>query len=331
MEAIRYNSLGNLDVAHLESPTVTPDTVLVRIASCGICHTDIDVLHGRYGNSTFPLVPGHEYSGIVEEIGENVSTVSVGERVVVDPNISCGECRACCRGLMNLCENLQAYGVTRNGGFAQYSVVKATNIHPIGDMPFDVAALAEPLACVLNGVGVIETIGAQNALVFGAGPIGVLMSLALKDAGIQEVLIADLNEDRLTFVETLGLIPVHARSDQLESMKRSNDVVVDATGVPKVTENLIEYAANGGSVLFFGVCPPDSFIRLSPFDVFRRQIRIAGAHSLNHNIPQALDVLRRSGDVMRNVISHQVSLPEIAPYLEKAADGNSMKVQYKAI
>ena len=98
-------------------------------------------------------MPGHEYSGIVEEVGEAVTTVSVGDRVVVDPNVSCGHCRACRRGLRNLCETLQAYGVTANGGFAEQSVVSASNIVPIGDMPFNLAALAEPLGCVLNGIG----------------------------------------------------------------------------------------------------------------------------------------------------------------------------------
>ena len=305
--------------------------MLVKVASCGICHTDIDVLHGRYGNSTFPLVPGHEYSGTVEAVGEAVSTVSAGERVVVDPNLSCGECRPCRRGLRNLCEKLGAYGVTTNGGFAEYSTVAAGNVHPIGDMPFSLATLAEPLACVLNGVSRIDTDGARDALVFGAGPIGLLMALALQDAGVRDVSVVDIDETRLPFVRSLGLNPILSPSKELSERSRSADVVVDATGVPRVVEGLLDVVANGGSVLLFGVCPPDSVARLSPFDIFRRQIRLAGAHSLNHNIPEALDVLRRSGETMSRIVSHELALPEITPYLTKAVSGGDfMKVQYRA-
>jgi len=332
LDAIVYDSLGSAGVAALEVPSPASDAVLVKVAACGICHTDIDVLHGRYGNSTFPLVPGHEYSGTVEAVGEAVSTVSVGERVVIDPNFSCGECRACRRGLHNLCEKLGAYGVTTNGGFAEYGTVAAGNVHPIGEMPFGLAALAEPLACVLNGVAQIETDGANEALVFGAGPIGLLMALALRDAGVPGVSVVDIDEARLPFVRSLGLNPILSPSRDLADRTRSIDVVVDATGVPRVVAGLLDYVANGGSVLLFGVCPPDSVVRLSPFDIFRRQIRLAGAHSLNHNIPDALEVLQRSGETMARIISHELALPEITPYLRKEESGGDfMKVQFRAL
>ena len=330
MRAIVYDAPGRLDVTDLEIPTPTPGTVLVKTASCGLCHTDIEVLHGRYGSSAFPLVPGHEYSGTVERVGESVSTLSAGDRVVVDPNVSCGKCRPCRRGLKNLCENLEAYGVTSNGGFAEYSVVDAANVHPIGDMPFALAALAEPLACVLTGIGQIETGGATDALVFGAGPIGLLMALALRDAGVPDVSVVDVDETRLEFARSLGLTPLAAGSEALSGLERAVDVVVDATGVPSVVEGLVGFAANGGSVLLFGVCPPDATVSLSPFEIFRRQIRVAGSHSLNHNVPEALAVLRRSGDTMGRLVSHELALAEIEPFLTGTGSAGSMKVQYRS-
>ena len=132
MQAIVCDSPGSASLSRIQTPDLAPDAVRVEIAACGICHTDIDVLHGRYGKSDFPLVSGHEYSGTVEAVGEGVSTVSVGDRVVVDPNLSCGRCRPCRRGLRNLCERLGAYGVSANGGFAEYSTVAAANVLPIG-------------------------------------------------------------------------------------------------------------------------------------------------------------------------------------------------------
>ncbi len=143
--------------------------------------------------------------------------------------------------------------------------------------------------------------------------------------------VVDLRESRLDFVRSLGLRAVAARSSELEQFREATDLTVDATGVPSVAERLVGYTANGGTALFFGVCPPDSRISVAPFEIFRRQIRIAGAHSLNHdNIPEALEVLRNKGDAMRKVISHHVPLSDIGDYLRKVGGDDSMKVQFTA-
>ncbi len=331
MEALVYRGLNDFSIMRTSDPELEPGHVLVRTQSCGMCHTDVDILSGRYGASAFPLVPGHEYSGVVEAVADDVTRFRTGDRVVVDPNMSCGECRACRRGLHNLCEDLKAYGVTTNGGFADYSVVREGNLHPIGDMPFDVAALAEPLGCVLNGVNAAGTDGVRNAMVFGAGPIGMLMALTLKARGVAEVTIVDVRESRLDFATSLDLRAVAAASSELQQYRRAIDLTVDATGVPAVAERLVDYTANGGTALFFGVCPPDSRISVAPFEMFRRQIRIAGAHSLNHdNIPEALDVLRSAGARMRRIISHNVPLSDMGKYLRKVGGDDLMKVQFTA-
>ncbi len=220
MKAIYFTGHGKASLADLPEPELKPGHVLIDVRASGLCHTDIDVLHGRYGSSASPLVPGHEYAGVVLAVAEDVANVRPGDRIAVDPNIPCGHCRACRKGLSNLCSNLKAYGVTHNGGFAEQSRVHVAHVHPIGDLSFDVAALAEPLACVLNG---LDTAGLgtgsrcpENALVFGAGPIGLLMALSLKAQGVAQVSVADINEHRLAFVESLGLEPVMSGSDALE-------------------------------------------------------------------------------------------------------------------
>ncbi|MEZ5534549.1 MAG: zinc-dependent alcohol dehydrogenase family protein [Thiolinea sp.] len=327
MEAVLYEALGKSGIQQIESPPLQATEVLVQTRASGVCHTDIDVLYGRYGNSTFPLVPGHEYAGVVTEIGSDVKHVNVGDRVVVDPNFSCGHCPACQKGLSNLCETLGAYGVTKNGGFAEFSAVDAGNVIPIGDMDFSLAALAEPMGCVLNGVGAIGTEGVKSALIFGAGPIGLLMAIALRTRGIGDITLADLDQSRLELAESMGFIPVASGSEALAQYRQSTDLVVDATGVASVAESLINYAANGGKVLFFGVCAPDAKIAVSPFEVFRRQITLAGAHSLNHNLPEALAAIRGFGDTIRQVISHQVPLAEIPDFLGKNKPQKTLKVQ----
>lgn len=327
MKATTYQSLGEIHNSELADPTPAAQEVVIRVHASGICHTDIDILHGRYGNSTFPLVPGHEYAGEIVTVGADVGSFQEGQRVVVDPNIHCGECRACKKGLTNLCDKLGAYGVTQNGGFAEYGVVHQNNIVPISDnLSYGIAALAEPVGCVLNGLDAIDTDTVDNALIFGAGPIGMLMALALRTKGVSDITMADLDESRLVLAESFGLKGVAANSDDLNTLEKSVDLAIDATGVPKVAEGLINYTANGGSVLFFGVCPPGVTISVSPHDIFRRQIRMAGAHSLNHNIPEALKTIEQIGPDISRLISHRVELSEIKGFLEKSGKTNSLKI-----
>ena len=327
MKAITYQSLGEIQNSELADPTAGDKEVVIRVHASGICHTDIDILHGRYGSSTFPLVPGHEYAGEITSVGNGVKNFKEGQRVVVDPNIHCGECRACKKGLTNLCDKLGAYGVTQHGGFAEYSVVHQDNIVLMSDdLSYGVAALAEPVGCVLNGLDAIVTETIDNALIFGAGPIGMLMALSLRTKGVEDITMADIDESRLVLAESFGLKALAASSGDLEKLEKSVDLAADATGVPKVAEGLINYAANGGNVLFFGVCPPGETISVSPHDVFRRQIRMAGTHSLNHNIPQALKAIEDIGPDVERLISHRVELDEIKSYLEKSGQSNSLKI-----
>ncbi|RVD18176.1 zinc-dependent alcohol dehydrogenase family protein [Mesorhizobium sp. M4B.F.Ca.ET.017.02.2.1] len=335
MKAIRFAAAGVAGMAELDMPEIAPGHALVRVRAAGLCHTDIEVLHGHYGEGAFPLVPGHEYAGTVEAVAADVTTVKPGDRVAVDPNIPCGHCPACRKGLTNLCASLKAYGVTANGGFAEFSLVAVGHLHDIGDLGFATAALAEPLACVLNGLGAagIEP-GARvpgTALVFGAGPIGLLLALSLKARGVVSVAVADISEPRLAFAGALGLEPLVSGSQALAARAKGFDFVADATGVAKVVEGMVGFTADGGTALVFGVCAPDARISVAPFEIFRRQIRLAGSHSLNRNIPQALDILKRDDGTIARLVSHRLPLAELLPFFAKSGgDPATMKVQFSA-
>ncbi len=237
MKAIHFVGKGQPKLTDITIDSIPPGGhALVRVRASGLCHTDIDVLHGRYGTGAFPVIPGHEYAGEIAALARDITDYHIGDRVAVDPNLPCGTCPSCRRGLTNLCQDLKAYGVTHDGGFADYSFVRVEQLHRIGDLSFDRAALAEPLACALNGLSAagIEK-GArvpECALVFGAGPIGLLLGLSLQAKGVGNVSVADINASRLAFASDLGMGAVHARSDQLASFRREVDFVADATGVP---------------------------------------------------------------------------------------------------
>ena len=301
---------------------------MVQVMASGVCHTDFEVLKDNYGTGAFPVVPGHEYAGIVVETGPEVSDFSAGDRVVVDPNFECGTCRACRRGWAHLCESLGAYGVTRHGGFAEFSVVSATNVHPVGKMSFTQAALAEPMGCVLNGVDAVHAPWMDEALIFGAGPMGLLMGLALRSQGVATVAFCDISQSRLELAAGFGFEAVVSGSDALRKWLHRADLAVEATGVPSVAAGLTDYLANGGKGLFFGVCPSDARIDVAPFDIFRRQLTLAGSHSLNHNIPRSLDVIAGLGPQIDRVVSHQLPLRGISEILATRPPAGSLKVQW---
>lgn len=328
MRAILFPARNTVEATTLPDPCPGPGEVVMEIHASGICHTDIEVLRGNYGTSAFPLVPGHEYAGVIVELGSEVDGLQLNDRVVVDPNIECGTCSACRRGWAHLCETLGAYGVTRNGGFAERGLVRASAVHPVGDMPFVIAALAEPLGCVLNGLGAAQASRAENALVFGAGPIGLLLGVGLKISGVSDVTFVEVDEDRVEFAEEFGFHAINAASPDLPSWHREADLAIDATGVPEVAESLVRYISDGGTGLFFGVCPSDARIQISPFELFRRQITIAGSHSLNHNIPNAMAALRAFGTDVKKIVSHRLPLEDVAQVFAEGAPAGSLKVQF---
>ncbi|MEM9551014.1 MAG: zinc-dependent alcohol dehydrogenase family protein [Pseudomonadota bacterium] len=328
MKAVVFTGRNEVRLTHLPDPEPGPDQVVVDVKASGICHTDYEVLKDNYGTGAFPVVPGHEYAGIVVEVGEGVSHVRSGDRVAVDPNFECGNCRACTRGWAHLCDSLGAYGVTRHGGFAEFSLVKAMNVHPIGGMSFLRAALSEPMGCVLNGVDAVHAPWMETALIFGAGPMGLLMGMALKAKGVARVTFCDISEARLDLAASFGFDAVASGSDALEAWHHEADLAIEATGVPAVASTLTRYMANGGKGLFFGVCPSDATIDIAPFEVFRRQLTLAGSHSLNHNIPRSLKILSALGPDVDRIVSHRSPLDEISGFLGASPPGNSLKVHW---
>lgn len=327
MRAIVFRADRKVSQEQVPDPKPGPGEVLIAVKASGICHTDIEILRGNYGSSAFPLVPGHEFAGEVVDIGSGVSGVRLGDRVVVDPNLGCGVCPSCLRGRVNLCEKLGAYGVSRNGGFAERCVVAADKIVPIGTLSWQVAALAEPLGCVLNGLSPLQGRTCESALIFGAGPIGHLMALALKWRGTADVSVVDLSADRLQLAETFGLRAFMAGSPELARLERSQDFVADGTGVPQVAEGLISYVRDGGAALFFGVCPQAARIQISPFEMFRRQLSLFGTHSLNANIHDTLPLLQQHEAEAARLVSHRIGLAEIEAVFREGTPVGALKIQ----
>ena len=314
-------------------PVPGPDDVLIAVRAAGICGTDLHIFKGEY-EARYPLIPGHEFSGVVAAVGANVARFKVGDRVTADPNIPCNRCAACQRGEANQCENLAAIGVTRDGAFAEYVTAPEGNTFPIGDMSFAAAALVEPLACVVWGLKRVQVQPGDSALVFGAGPMGCLVAQALKHAGAARVVITDTVPYRLEIAASLGINDVVlADGTQAERLKAAAaggfDIVADATGIPQVLQSAFAYLRPRGKLWVFGVVPPDKQVSFVPYEVFRRDLTIIGSFAVNRTFHESIALIQNGAIKVEPLISHRLPLSQFCDGLDIAEhDPQRIKVQF---
>jgi len=314
MEAVVFQAPGKVKVEWVDDPMPGSDEVLISVKAAGLCGTDLHIYQGEFPAS-FPLIPGHEFAGEVISVGEGVTHITPGDRVCVDPNIPCRRCTPCKRNRENLCQNLRAYGVHLPGGFAKLVSVKAENVYSIGDLTYEEGAMIEPLACVLHGIEILGIHPGDKVLIFGAGPIGLLLAQVCKVSGAGEVLSVDLFQARLDFAKEIGVEGTYLSGPGLPKELQQRypdglDAVIDATGVPQVVERLSGYVKDGGKILYFGVCPEDSEVKLDPFDIYRRELKIFGTFSLLVNFIPAIELVKKGMVDVKSIVSHKLALKE---------------------
>jgi D-arabinitol dehydrogenase (NADP+) len=323
-------------VIELQEPVIKPDDVLIETKRAGICGTDLHIWDGSYALANYPVVPGHEFAGVVAAVGTEVKNFKVGDRVTADPNLPCNHCEFCKRGQFNQCLNLQAIGVTRDGAFARYVAAPESVVYGIGAMPFSQAALIEPLACVAWGMKQVEIQADDNVLIFGAGPMGSLMLQAVKSAGAASVVMVDREDWRLELAQKLGATHIVNAAELNSNIYKTIaphgfDIVADATGVIGVIEQTFAYVRPGGKIWIFGVANSDAFAKFSPYDVFRRDIKIIGSFACNKTFPESIAMIQSGSVKVEPLISHELSLHEFEEGLQLASKSPTrMKVQFKA-
>ncbi len=328
MEAVVIKSSGKVELTQVEDPSVGPREVAIAVKAAGLCGTDLHIYQGEFPAS-LPLIPGHEFAGEVIEIGQEVGTISVGDRVTVDPNVPCRRCSFCKSHKGHFCRQFKAYGVNLPGGFAQRVVVREENIYSISELSYEQGALIEPLACVLHGVELVGVNPGEEVLIFGVGPIGLLLAQVCKIKGASTVAAVDLFQEKLDFAKALGVDETFCNSPVLPKQIAERgrfDLVIDATGVPQVVEALPKYVQDGGRILYFGVCPQGTQIKLDPFDVYRRELKIFGTFSLLANFLPAINLVKRGRVNVEAVISHKLALSEIKQAFELAKNRDSRKI-----
>jgi len=323
MKACMIDAPGSVAVKEVPDPRPAFGEVVVSVAACGVCGTDVHIYDGEMDYVKYPLIPGHEIVGTIEEVGEGVADLKPGMRVTLDPNVPCMECPFCRKLKFNHCIHWQGIGVSRSGGFAERVAVPAKVVYDIGDMPFDVAAFVEPLSCVVYGLQRARPNLADRVLIFGSGPIGLLLLQAIRRAGAAQVVVTDLQQDRLELAEALGAeLTILADENQAEVLRENAplgyDMVVDATGVPSVASRCFNHVTKGGKILLFGVCPDDATFPFSPYDLFHRDLTVYGSFAVNMTFAPAIELLRNGAINVRPLTSHRLSLDEAPRALEIA-------------
>lgn len=319
MEALVLTGIKSLELKEIAQPEIKPDEVKIHTAFAGICGTDHALYAGLPGSAPAvpPIVLGHENSGVVVEVGSEVTNVKVGDRVGVDPNIYCGQCKYCRTGRPELCEHLSAIGVTRDGGFEDYFTAPASVVYPIPDnVSLKAAALVEPISCAVHGIQLLKVSPYQKALVIGDGFMGQLFVQILQAYGIHEVDLAGIVDEKLAIVkDKFGAKRTFNTMAGDKIPDSEYDVVIEAVGSPKTQEAAIEAAARGGQVLMFGVGGPDDTFEMNTYEVFQKQLTIQGSF-INPNAFEDSLALLASGKVdVEPLISHELDYATVEDFL----------------
>lgn len=319
-------SADKVTVENVPDPTPGPREVVVAVAGCGICGTDLHIADGEFA-PTLPVTPGHEFAGEVVARGRDVTEIELGQQVAVDPSLHCGECYFCRRGRGNLCERWAAIGVSTTGGAAEFAVAPVANcvVLPPGVSPAD-AALIEPLSCAVRGFDVLAPALGDHYLIYGAGTMGLMMMELAKRAGAASVSMVDLNPARLETAKELGCTHTVTSADELEQ-RRGWDVVIDCTGVVAAIEDGLGRVIRGGTFQQFGVANEDAVARFSPFRVYNQEIRIVGSMAVLHSFERAAELF--ADGVLRPeiMISDRKPLEEYPAALEQFRAGVGRKIQ----
>jgi 2-desacetyl-2-hydroxyethyl bacteriochlorophyllide A dehydrogenase len=329
MRAVVFEGPGRLTLQTVPDPTPGPKDVVIEVAAVGMCGTDAHVLDGEFEGTVFPLVPGHEASGTVVALGEQVTSLAIGDHVAVNPSTTCGECEYCLTGRGNLCRNWNGLGVVASDGAAsQFLKAPVSNVFKLKpETDLYQAALIEPLACAIRGYDILPRKMGEHYLVYGAGTMGLLMAQLAPRAGAASVTIVDLNESRLQAAREVGIENVHSSADDAD--RDLWDVVIDCTGVIRAIEDGLPRVKAGGTFQHFGVAPADAKAGYSPFRVYRDEINIVGTMAVLNTFGRAVEMFEAGAIKSAPMISHSFTLDDYSEALDTFRNGTGRKLQIR--
>ena len=339
MKGTYFLGNGQFEVREMEFAAPGPGEVLVRVAACGVCGTDVHIFHGDKGSAEVipPVVLGHELSGVVEQTGSGVDLVSVGDHVAVDPNIYCGSCRSCRMGHKQTCSHLTAIGVNRDGGFAEYCMAPQSQCFKIDPkIPLESAAMAEPISCCIHGIDKAGICPGSAVCVIGGGAIGLIMVQLARLAGAASVVVSEPNPLRRQTALNLGadavIDPVSedpvSRYRELTGI-RGADYVIECVGNTTAVAQAFAVAGDCATVLLFSVPKAGTFHQLSLDDIFHKELMIVGSLINPDTFERAVALLNEGRIDLKPIITHAFPIAQLKEAVLMQMSDESVKVIVK--
>lgn len=343
MKAAIYYGIGDIRVEEVKKPEINDDEMLIRVKTCAICGTDIRIYkHGHFKiQEGDRRILGHEIAGVIEEIGGNVEGYRIGQRVIVPPNVGCGHCKMCQEGYNQLCLDYEAFGISLDGGFAEYIKVPGHAIHMgnVIEIPerlsYEEAALCEPLSCCYNSYQALDTKPGECVVIIGSGPIGVLHGMIHKIAGATKIIMADIIDSRLEEVNKIGVADVLVNS-KMEDLKTrvleethglGAGVVITANSVPAIQQLGLEVAAVHGRINFFGGMPKGKEnVSLNTNLIHYKELKALGTTGSNiRHMMKSIELAASNRMDLEPMVTKRFAIEETKEAFHYAAEGKGLK------
>ncbi|MFZ5945711.1 MAG: zinc-dependent alcohol dehydrogenase [Bacillota bacterium] len=332
MKAIQMAAPKQLELVNTEKPAIAADEVLIKVAYGGICGSDIHIYHGNNERVKYPLIACHEFSGEIVEIGKECSSQwEIGDKVVVNPLISCGVCDPCVRGNVHVCKKLGLIGIDIDGAFAEYVKAKPYQLIKVPEgIPLDTAALAEPLAVGIHAVTTSGLKIGDKVVILGGGPIGLMVAFAAKAAGAGLVVISEVSQFRLEMAKEMGFEVINAADDVKQKVLELTDgvgadIVFEAAAAPATSAQMTGLLRISGTAVMVGVHRDLAGVNLR--EVNLRELKIIGARVYTqNNFVTAVKLLPELKELSK-VITHRLSFEEHAKAFAAMMDArDSLKI-----
>lgn len=314
MRIARTVSRETISYETVEDPTPREGEALVRIHNVTLCGTDLHIWEDDYATE-LPIIQGHEFAGVIEQINEASDRFSVGDRVAVSPMFYCGECYACSIGRVNACTHMSVYGCYEDGSLAELMSIPLEKLYPVPEtLPMHLAPLSEPMSIAMQAVNRGRPVAGETAVVIGCGPIGLLATLYLTELGVQ-VIAADTIEDRCAFAQEFGAsktfvvdpsspFPNEQQAERIHELTSGQgpSLIIEATGQPSSLSNAITMVATAGRVVQVGIS--DKIAELSMRVLPVKEIDLIGSRNSQNLIGESLDLLSRHVSEATALITH---------------------------
>jgi 2-desacetyl-2-hydroxyethyl bacteriochlorophyllide A dehydrogenase len=332
MRAAIFEGNGVITIKKVEIPKIQKgDDMILKIEVCSICGTDVHVLSVPPGYDMEPNhILGHELVGEIIEIGESVINFKVGDRVVVNPNDYCGVCKYCQMNLPNQCENIIPMGLGGEGGFCEYTRVSEKVAYKISDnLPAEIAAFAEPLACTVNGINKIKANPGDSVTIIGAGPIGLLFVQLMKASGAYPIIVSEPSELRREYALKSGAdYAINPMENDLDSFVKEKTVIGSDFAIDVVGSQLpaaIKVVRKGGKVLLFGVNKM-AHPEVTQSEIIFKEISVLGTWLANATFPKAVQILESGVLDLKELVTHTFPLEKLEDGIQLLRRGEGIEV-----